>query len=259
MPTLLSTPYIFESSYRHFTKNERHITRYASHFVLLFVLDGSLYFDENGVPIRLHKGQWYIQQPHMLQEGSLPSDEPYYYYIHFNVPSEIQSPKHLSLPVQGTFNPSGMIPYFEALEASKSYSNAYLLDFQLTFLKILKQLVLTSKPTLSPQRQLTEAVMHYIEHNPTASALPQALEEHFNFSYTTLSKLTKKHFHTTPVQYMTHLRLSKAQHLLATTDYTIEHIAQLVGYNDLSVFFKAFKKAYDLAPGTFRQQVRYES
>lgn len=258
MITLLSSPYILESSYRRFEKNEKHVTRYPSHYVLIFMLEGCLYFEEDQVPVSLQKGQWYIQQPHKLQEGVHPSDEPYYYYIHFNIPSEHPALVHLTLPHQGMFTPSLLTPYFDMLEETKAFSNDYFIDFQLTFLKLLKDLMITSKATHSPQRKLAEEIIHYIEQNPTLDALPKHLEQHFSFSYTTLSKVTKKHYHTTPVQYMTDLRLRKAQYLLASTDYTVEHIAQLVGYNELSVFFKAFKSIYNVAPGMFRQNIRGE-
>lgn len=58
----------------------------------------------------------------------------------------------------------------------------------------------------------------------------------------------------TPLNYLTTLRIFKATKLLNTTDYTLEKIANLIGYKDAFSFSKTFKRLVGLSPKTFREK-----
>lgn len=53
-------------------------------------------------------------------------------------------------------------------------------------------------------------------------------------------------------QYVTARRVAKAKSLLETTDLTLEHIAQIVGFADQSHLSRQFRRAYGCAPGALR-------
>ena len=50
------------SAFRRFLPGERHITRVESGDVLLLMLEGTLRFTEDGVPVELTRGEYYVQQ-----------------------------------------------------------------------------------------------------------------------------------------------------------------------------------------------------
>jgi AraC family transcriptional regulator, melibiose operon regulatory protein len=66
--------------------------------------------------------------------------------------------------------------------------------------------------------------------------------------------LFKKAFGTTLIDYLTHHRVSHAQRLLATTDEKIVEIAFSSGFNSISRFNEAFRRACGCTPRDYREQ-----
>ena len=62
----------------------------------------------------------------------------------------------------------------------------------------------------------------------------------------------RKHFGTTPYEYLKEMRLNQALLLLKNSDYGIATIAAKVGYHNSGHFAKLFKKAYGLGPREYR-------
>ncbi len=58
----------------------------------------------------------------------------------------------------------------------------------------------------------------------------------------------------TPLQYLQQIRIEAAQTLLETTDRSVEHIAENVGYADYSAFRKLFKRIMGSTPSAYRQR-----
>ena len=101
------------------------------------------------------------------------------------------------------------------------------------------------------------ALMHtaidYVDKNYIdASAKEVAKVCNLSYSYFSRSfkRLTKKSFS----EYLNSVRISKAEHLLITTNLTITEIALQVGYNSSSHFIQAFKKHKNTTPKQFRKQ-----
>jgi AraC-like DNA-binding protein len=66
--------------------------------------------------------------------------------------------------------------------------------------------------------------------------------------------LFKKAFGTTLIDYLTHHRISHAQRLLATTQEKIVEVALKSGFNSISRFNEAFRRACGCTPGQYRRQ-----
>lgn len=64
--------------------------------------------------------------------------------------------------------------------------------------------------------------------------------------------LFKKAFGTTLIEYLTHHRISHAQRLLATTEEKIVEVALKSGFNSISRFNEAFRRACGCTPGQYR-------
>lgn len=58
----------------------------------------------------------------------------------------------------------------------------------------------------------------------------------------------------TPSEFIKHIRLKHASHLLATTKLTVSEIFYRTGFNSQSYFFREFKKRYHCAPNEYRLQ-----
>ena len=65
---------------------------------------------------------------------------------------------------------------------------------------------------------------------------------HVNDQY--LMRLFKKETGMSLTQYINEQRILKASHLLKHSDYNINYVADLVGYENLSYFARSFKKKH---------------
>lgn len=82
----------------------------------------------------------------------------------------------------------------------------------------------------------------------SVAEISQAVGLHPNYAM----NLFKKAFGTTLIDYLTHHRVSHAQRLLATTDEKIVEIAFSSGFNSVSRFNEAFRRACGCTPREYR-------
>ena len=74
------------------------------------------------------------------------------------------------------------------------------------------------------------------------------------FHYDYLRKLFKKEMGVTPLEYLTQMRMKKAEMMLTAmwgSDYSIAEIGQLCGYEDALYFSRVFKKHFGSSPSEF--------
>ncbi len=57
-------------------------------------------------------------------------------------------------------------------------------------------------------------------------------------------------------EYLTALRLERAKALLTDTDFTMEHVASLCGYDNGYYFSRIFEKTVKLRPSVYRRMYR---
>ncbi|WP_339318059.1 helix-turn-helix domain-containing protein [Paenibacillus sp. FSL R10-2734] len=103
--------------------------------------------------------------------------------------------------------------------------------------------------------QFIEKVTDYIKaHYHLDISLDQCAQI-CNLSPQYLSKLFKRTMDISFIEYVTQLRVAKAQELLETTDLLVNEIAEQVGYNPKN-FIRVFKKQVGLPPGQYREMHR---
>lgn len=79
------------------------------------------------------------------------------------------------------------------------------------------------------------------------------------FHYDYLRKLFRKEVGITPLEYMTSLRMKKAEIMLGamwSKDYSVAEIAQICGYEDALYFSRVFKKHFGCSPTTFTKNYK---
>lgn len=74
-----------------------------------------------------------------------------------------------------------------------------------------------------------------------------------HYSSSHLHRLFQKRFERSPIQHLIYLRVERAKYLLRNTTWSIEQIAEQVGYTDVFNFSKRFKKSVGVPPGKYRK------
>ncbi len=105
-----------------------------------------------------------------------------------------------------------------------------------------------------PVEQIRSLILH--SYADPDFALDEAMQK-LPFHYDYLRKLFKKEMGSTPLEYMTRLRMKKAESLLSARgaqDYSVSEIAGLCGFDDALYFSRVFKKAFGVSPTVFARQ-----
>jgi transcriptional regulator GlxA family with amidase domain len=93
------------------------------------------------------------------------------------------------------------------------------------------------------------ALMH---HEPDTAWAVESLARRVNMSRSAFSGKFTNLVGEPPMQYLAHLRLTKASTLLQSTSSTLAQVARAVGYDSAVAFSKAFKRCYGMSPGAYR-------
>lgn len=104
------------------------------------------------------------------------------------------------------------------------------------------------KENFSPTYQLVQDVAKYISENYADDLSLQRLSEKFNITPNYLSKQFKKLTDVALSDYINLTRISAAEKLLVTTDFSITEISMQCGFNDSNYFAAVFKKIKGITP-----------
>lgn len=97
-------------------------------------------------------------------------------------------------------------------------------------------------------------ILSYIREHVHESLTVQDLAAHMNLNRSYMTMLFKKYMHVSPGEYIKICRLTKARHLLESSDLSIARIAELCGYVRSESLNKLFKRQYGISPAAYRQQ-----
>ena len=100
---------------------------------------------------------------------------------------------------------------------------------------------------------LPEQIQQYIQQNYALGITLAQVAQHFNISYTYLSRLFKMQFHMPFIDYLTGVRMQQAMHLLTSTPLNVQETAARCGYDNVFHFSRAFKKRFGAAPSLYRK------
>lgn len=99
------------------------------------------------------------------------------------------------------------------------------------------------------------ALQQYLDAHYTEIDSVSEVAEHFFYSREYVSRLFKKYYDTTILDYIHKLRISKSRALIADGMPIID-VCYAVGFSSLSTFIRAFRAATDMTPSEYRKIVR---
>jgi len=104
--------------------------------------------------------------------------------------------------------------------------------------------------TTGMQREL----LSYIQEHYTEKITLFMLAQEFHLSEKYISWYFKEHFHISFMQYVSHLRMTRAKNLLFNTEQSITEIAYSCGYPSVNYFIRSFKEIHSITPLQYRKQ-----
>lgn len=105
-----------------------------------------------------------------------------------------------------------------------------------------------------------EKILEFIEENYWNPELGmQMLEEHFKISGRSISRIMRREINRTYKEYLNEIRLKKACELLESSEWSIQKIANEIGFYDVSGFYKSFKQAENVTPDEYRNSKKGKS
>ncbi|MDO6721482.1 AraC family transcriptional regulator [Psychrosphaera sp. 1_MG-2023] len=114
--------------------------------------------------------------------------------------------------------------------------------------------LLLAQQTLLPKldNRINKAIA-FITNNIASPLTITCLAQTAYLSETQFKKLFKQQTSMTVMNYVTKVRMEKAQALLTHTDYPMQIVGEMVGYNELSAFSRKFSQYFGLSPTKFKK------
>ena len=241
---------------------------------ILFIKHGSIRITCNEKSHVLQKGDLCYFYPLQLHEISSTGDETVEYIIvKFDFHTLTLPPAHQAklydyfihrttaddfciLIKKDDLLPEPMTTYMDhILNTQQTKDDFYSLQMQADLYSILIEIAKKSKKEVGSatrRRNDTDFTFHHIlEYIDTHSGEPleiQDLAAICHMSYSHFAKLFRENYGRSCKEYITYIRLVKAQDLLLHTDYDINYIALETGFFDCSHFIRTYKKWKGITP-----------
>jgi AraC-like DNA-binding protein len=116
------------------------------------------------------------------------------------------------------------------------------------------QLAADSQEVRGKARRTLRMLQEYVETHCHLPINRESVAAQFRLNPSYLSRLFKEQGRDGFSEYLRHLRLDKALHLLHSPQLTIDEVTAQCGFRNTTHFIRIFKECYGTSPGRFRQR-----
>ena len=113
--------------------------------------------------------------------------------------------------------------------------------------------VFQGKTMNTKEKEFLTTLIQIIEQNITDDISPASVAEKLCISEMTLYRRIKELAGKRPSEFIRGIKLSRAAHLLKTTDMTVQEIMFDCGFNNKSYFYRTFSATYGMSPKEYRK------
>ncbi|NEW00635.1 AraC family transcriptional regulator [Bacillus megaterium] len=245
------------------SKNHSYGPAIRSGYMIHYIIRGKGIYTVKGITYSLTKGDAFLIEPNTLIYYEADKEDPWEYsWIGFN---GVKAMEYISRS-----NISINHPVFHCQSDNRFFKTIDSM-IQISSLESNKDLLLTSKlyeflyllnkvypnnnqnSEVKQQKYIEEALL-FIEQNYAASITIQDVAKHISIDRSYLHRLFRKYVKKSPQIYLLNLRMEKASILLKRTNYKIGVIARSVGYRDVLLFTRTYKKYNNMTPSQFRKK-----
>ncbi|MGW1379750.1 GlxA family transcriptional regulator [Streptomyces sp. NPDC002446] len=108
----------------------------------------------------------------------------------------------------------------------------------------------------TPRGSTLEPLLGWLQDNLAQDLTLTDIATHAGLSTRTLLRHFSEQTGSTPLQWLHRARVRRAQHLLETTDHSVERIGAQVGFGSPTTFRDRFKRTTGVSPHTYRRTFR---
>ncbi len=145
------------------------------------------------------------------------------------------------------------ITTYEENELSECFIAAKVLELTVFLLKMKELLFNTTQVITNEKTQYLDEIFLYIEDHYREQISLHMMAEHIGITDTYCSRYIKKRTGLTFTDYLSGVRIGKAEELLLKTKKTVTEIVYETGFGSVQTFNRVFKKKKSLTPSEYRK------
>ncbi len=227
-------------------------------YYIMYITSGELYVSLSGGEQRAGAGSVLVFPPNYRYQYSFLGGEISYYWCHFtgsDAETMLRELGFSELPLCIRLAVDmGLSEHFEEILSGFSESRALrrrssALELERLFLVLARYLERGEKKPLSRS-------ISYIHESYTREISIPELAKMENLSVSRYNAVFRQLMGSSPVKYISDLRMQNACEFLALTDLSIKQIGSSVGYPDPHFFSKQFKRYIGSSPKEYRQRLK---
>ncbi|MNI71979.1 HTH-type transcriptional activator Btr [compost metagenome] len=157
----------------------------------------------------------------------------------------------LSDSLKRIFSEPSLRGYYSEIEAETTLPQVHAV--MLKWLAEIYRIYVSVNESKSYRAMISEMKVYIEENFDNPDLSLKHLSDRFQISGKYASHLFKEEFNMKFVDFLTQLRMQRAEYLLATTSDNLQDIAQKLGYANSITFGRVFKRIVGVTPGDYRK------
>jgi AraC-like DNA-binding protein len=228
------------------------VNRYRPFNTIVFATEGLGRFTAAGRELIIREGDFHFFRSGILNRSEALNDRPRsYIFANFETLDDQVFDHPPFLPVLLLSNRPDFEHDFQSLlSAYHDQGIGYMLRCRELLYRVFKTVVqnlIHDKPLSRHYDRIKPAVLHIQNHYMRELSL-ETLASLCNLCVRQVTRYFQEVYHKSPHEFLIETRLRIAQNLLLNSNNTIGEIAEVVGYDSIYSFSRAFKKFHGLSP-----------
>ena len=217
-------------------------------YLIHYVVSGKGFYKiDNNDPVYLKKGDIFIIHPHQKHIYQADRDDPWYYiWIGFD---GSLSANFSAIPQTSPFEHPEL---FFNIQNSINIFNGRSEYLYAQLLMIYYYLL----PIKTHQNKYAEIIRHQLISNYMTPITVEDVAKYCNIHRNYASRIFKKEYGVTIHVFLTKYRMKKAYDFLRE-GFSVDEVSSWCGYEDYTIFSKAFKKYYNIPPSKVKQNIQH--